>query len=283
MASATTSSAPPSAYISAVSISVMPRSRPSRSAAASARRSAPRSPMCQVPWPERRHLRPVRQSHARHSAILRHRPMIAAMRRTATLLAAALLSLSPLPAAAQPVDDSIGTWRLSCATDRMTDRSACQMLHARPVERSEPGPARPRAGGGGARRPAGAGRHRAQPDVGGRGARAAGAVRHGAAPLPAQPPVRDALRPRRPLPGLRPAPGGPGARRGGAAGRRARAGPDAGAGRHQRRAGGAAARPHRRGARPPAPGSAARLAGAAEPPAFDGRDMLQRLFRMFGQ
>ena len=60
--------------------------------------------------------------------------MIAAMRFAATLFAL-LLSL---PAAAQ-VDESVGTWRLSCATDRMTDRAVCQMLHARPVERSEPG------------------------------------------------------------------------------------------------------------------------------------------------
>ena len=60
--------------------------------------------------------------------------MIGAMRRTATLLALLL----PLPAAAQ-VDENIGTWRLSCATDRMTDLTACRMLHARPVERSEPG------------------------------------------------------------------------------------------------------------------------------------------------
>jgi hypothetical protein len=60
--------------------------------------------------------------------------MIAAMRFAATLFA---LSLS-FPAAAQ-VDQVIGTWRLTCATDRMTDRAACQMLHARPVERSEPG------------------------------------------------------------------------------------------------------------------------------------------------
>lgn len=59
--------------------------------------------------------------------------MIAAMRRIATLFA--LLSF---PAVAQ-VDEGIGTWRLSCATDRMTDRAACRMLHARPVERSEPG------------------------------------------------------------------------------------------------------------------------------------------------
>lgn len=61
--------------------------------------------------------------------------MIAAMRVAATLFAASLL---PFPAAAQ-VDQAIGTWRLACATDRMTDRAACQMLHARPVERSEPG------------------------------------------------------------------------------------------------------------------------------------------------
>lgn len=60
--------------------------------------------------------------------------MIRAMRRTATLFA----FLLSFPAAAQ-VDEGIGTWRLSCATDRMTDRAACQMLHARPVERSEPG------------------------------------------------------------------------------------------------------------------------------------------------
>jgi hypothetical protein len=60
--------------------------------------------------------------------------MIAAMRAAATLF---VLLLS-FPAAAQ-VDETIGTWRLSCATDRMTDRAACQMLHARPVERSEPG------------------------------------------------------------------------------------------------------------------------------------------------
>jgi hypothetical protein len=63
--------------------------------------------------------------------------MIRVMRRTATLLAFLVLSC---PAAAQvAADESIGTWRLSCATDRMTDRRACQMLHARPVERSEPG------------------------------------------------------------------------------------------------------------------------------------------------
>lgn len=63
------------------------------------------------------------------------------MTRTASLiplLAAALLLPAP-PAAAQPVNETIGTWRLSCATDRMTDRTACTLLHAQPAERSEPG------------------------------------------------------------------------------------------------------------------------------------------------
>jgi hypothetical protein len=64
--------------------------------------------------------------------------MISVMRRTATLFAAFLLS-SPAAAQQVPADEGIGTWRLSCSTDRMTDRRACQMLHARPVERSEPG------------------------------------------------------------------------------------------------------------------------------------------------
>ena len=61
----TTSSAPPSPYISAVSISVMPRSRPRRSAAAS--RAAVGAALAHVPGAlaERRHLGPVRQSHAR--------------------------------------------------------------------------------------------------------------------------------------------------------------------------------------------------------------------------
>lgn len=61
--------------------------------------------------------------------------MIGPMRCAATLLVALLASF---PSAAQ-VDEAIGTWRLACATDRMTDLGACRMLHARPVERSEPG------------------------------------------------------------------------------------------------------------------------------------------------
>ncbi|CAA9221022.1 MAG: hypothetical protein AVDCRST_MAG08-628, partial [uncultured Acetobacteraceae bacterium] len=123
------------------------------------------------------------------------------------------------------------------------------------------GAPRPRFGSGGARRPAGARRHGAQPDAGGRGARAAGGVGRGAAPLPAQPLLRHALRPGRPFLGLRPTQRGFGAGRGGTAGGRTRAGPDAGLGRYERRAGGTAARPHRRGARPLPPGSASRVVG----------------------
>lgn len=51
MASATTTSAPPSAYISAVSISVTPRSRPSFSALTSSARRRESSPIFHVPWP----------------------------------------------------------------------------------------------------------------------------------------------------------------------------------------------------------------------------------------
>src|SRR5215831_182152 len=51
MTSATSSSAAPSPYISAVSMSVRPRSMPSCSAAISCLRRAARSPSCQVPCP----------------------------------------------------------------------------------------------------------------------------------------------------------------------------------------------------------------------------------------
>src|SRR3990170_7795071 len=51
MASPTSSSVDPSPYISAVSTSVRPRSRPSRTAAKSSRRRAGSMPRPQVPWP----------------------------------------------------------------------------------------------------------------------------------------------------------------------------------------------------------------------------------------
>jgi hypothetical protein len=57
-----------------------------------------------------------------------------------------LVALLPLAAGAQPsapptgtVNETFGSWRLTCATDRMTDRSACTLLHQQPVEPSEPG------------------------------------------------------------------------------------------------------------------------------------------------
>src|SRR5882724_1952799 len=58
-ASPTTSSAPPLAYISAVSISVIPRSMPSRSAVTSSLRRFALSPMVQVPCPSAGTVSPV--------------------------------------------------------------------------------------------------------------------------------------------------------------------------------------------------------------------------------
>ncbi|MFN3447215.1 MAG: hypothetical protein ACK44F_00830 [Roseococcus sp.] len=59
------------------------------------------------------------------------------MSRAAIILACLLA----LPAAARTVTEEIGPWRLSCATDRMTDRTECRLRHAEPVERSAIGPA----------------------------------------------------------------------------------------------------------------------------------------------
>jgi hypothetical protein len=56
-------------------------------------------------------------------------------------LATALLLLLLLPASAlaQPTTEEIGSWRLTCATDRMTDRSACTLAHRDWVERPNVG------------------------------------------------------------------------------------------------------------------------------------------------
>jgi hypothetical protein len=84
----------------------------------------------------------------RHFVASARSGIIRAMTRTASLLAllgaaAAALLAGPPPAAAQPapaaVNESIGTWRLTCAADRMTDRTACTLLHQQPADRSEPG------------------------------------------------------------------------------------------------------------------------------------------------
>lgn len=53
------------------------------------------------------------------------------MIRTASL---AIALAAPLAAQAQPAED-IGSWRLSCQQDRMTDRAACVLRHRDWVER----------------------------------------------------------------------------------------------------------------------------------------------------
>lgn len=56
------------------------------------------------------------------------------------LATALLLLLLPAVALAQPATEEIGSWRLTCATDRMTDRSACTLAHRDWVERPSVGP-----------------------------------------------------------------------------------------------------------------------------------------------
>ena len=53
----------------------------------------------------------------------------------ATLLAGRASAQTPTPASITP--EEIGTWRLSCVTDRMTDRSDCQLRHRDPVETAQ--------------------------------------------------------------------------------------------------------------------------------------------------
>ena len=52
---------------------------------------------------------------------------------------AAAAAVAPAVAQQHAVDETIGSWRLSCAIDRMTDQTACTLLLAQPAERSEPG------------------------------------------------------------------------------------------------------------------------------------------------
>jgi hypothetical protein len=68
------------------------------------------------------------------------RSMTAAAAAVAVLLAAAAAGDAWAQAGGRSaVDETFGPWRLTCATDRMTDRKACTLLHQQPVERSEPG------------------------------------------------------------------------------------------------------------------------------------------------
>ncbi len=64
-------------------------------------------------------------------------------------LALSLLAVGALAGAAQaqgqgtppaaPVPEEIGSWRLSCVADRMTDRAECLLRHREPVERAQGG------------------------------------------------------------------------------------------------------------------------------------------------
>jgi len=56
-------------------------------------------------------------------------------------LSAMLLALVALPALAQTppsaaVPEEVGSWRLACVTDRMTDRADCLLRHREPIERA---------------------------------------------------------------------------------------------------------------------------------------------------
>ncbi|MGG5820622.1 hypothetical protein [Falsiroseomonas sp. HW251] len=64
------------------------------------------------------------------------------MKRIANVLAAlgiassgAAVAQAPNPASVPP--EEIGSWRLSCVTDRMTDRADCQLRHRDPVEAAQ--------------------------------------------------------------------------------------------------------------------------------------------------
>jgi hypothetical protein len=50
-------------------------------------------------------------------------------------LAAGAAAQTSTPAAVPP--EEIGSWRLSCLADRMTDRADCQLRHREPVERAQ--------------------------------------------------------------------------------------------------------------------------------------------------
>lgn len=60
------------------------------------------------------------------------------MRHPLLLLLLALHLLAP-PAMAQPSEEEAGSWRLTCVTDRMTDRTVCILRHRDWVERSAVG------------------------------------------------------------------------------------------------------------------------------------------------
>jgi hypothetical protein len=62
---------------------------------------------------------------------MKHRANALALLAVAALAGGAAAQ-TPTPAGTPP--EEIGTWRLSCVTDRMTDRADCQLRHRDPVE-----------------------------------------------------------------------------------------------------------------------------------------------------
>jgi hypothetical protein len=62
--------------------------------------------------------------------MMRHAPLLASL----LLITASATAQAPTPTGAVP--EEIGSWRLACVTDRMTDRADCQLRHRDPVERA---------------------------------------------------------------------------------------------------------------------------------------------------
>jgi len=52
-------------------------------------------------------------------------------------LAGAAAAQAPTPTPAGVPPEEIGSWRLACVADRMTDRADCQLRHRDPVERAQ--------------------------------------------------------------------------------------------------------------------------------------------------
>ncbi|MBU8537103.1 hypothetical protein [Falsiroseomonas tokyonensis] len=54
----------------------------------------------------------------------------------ACMVAATLAQAQPVPSVQGQVPEEIGSWRLSCLADRMTDRADCLLRHREPVEQA---------------------------------------------------------------------------------------------------------------------------------------------------
>lgn len=67
--------------------------------------------------------------------MIRRANALAAHALVALALVAPATAQTSTPAGVPP--EEIGSWRLSCITDRMTDRADCQLRHREPVERAQ--------------------------------------------------------------------------------------------------------------------------------------------------